>query len=131
MCIWKLVCINYFHVYFMWLQAYWVTMVLSNYPHYNFQCYTLQLTSYHNLHEVQIPNTPSFIFINLFYYIKSLFYNNIGFLGCKYYKKLLWQLHWNKDNWLHIVSFCECHVINKSIKPMPHILFVIPILYFF
>ncbi len=47
----KLVCINYFHTYFMWLQAYWVTMVLSNYPHYIFQCYTLHLTSYQNLHE--------------------------------------------------------------------------------
>jgi hypothetical protein len=64
-------------------------MVLSNYPHYNFQCYTLKFTSYHNFHEVQIPNIPSFIFINLFYYIKSLFYNNNGILGCKYYKTLL------------------------------------------
>jgi hypothetical protein len=47
--------------------------------HYDFQCYTLQLTSYHNLHEVQIPNTPSSILINLFNFIKFLLYINIGF----------------------------------------------------
>jgi len=69
----------------------------------------IKLTSYHNLHEFQIPNIPSSILINLFNSIKFLLYINIGFFGCKYYKTFLWHLHIKTKitnlKWFH---FCEC-----------------------
>jgi len=124
--IWKFVCIDCFHMYFTWSQTYWVIIVLSNYPHYNFQCYTLQFTSCHNPPKVQIPNILSSILINLFNSIKFLLYIDIGIFGCKYYKTFSTTIiHWDKDfKWFH---FCEYDVINMYIQPMAHFLYVMHI----
>ncbi len=81
----KLVCINCFHTYFNWSHAYWVTMVLSNYPleivHYNSLLVTILLMpKFLTLHP------PFSILINLFKSIKFLLFINIGFFGCRHNK---------------------------------------------
>lgn len=131
MSICKLICIDCFHMYFTWSDAYWMIMVLSNYPHYNFQCCTLQPTSYHNPLEVQIPNIPSSIFINLFNSIKFLLYINIGFLLLQVLQNIAMTIHIEtKTTYIKWFHFCEYDVTYIDIKPMTHFLYMIPIFYF-
>jgi len=97
---------------------------ISNVAHYNSILAT-------NLYEVQIPNTPSSIFMNLFNSIKFLLYINIGFFGCRYYVTVLWQLHIETKiidlKWFH---FYDSHVIDKYMNPMAYFLYVMSIFYF-